>query len=166
MLRSVIKNKKAQESMSIPFGFIFALILIVVFILAAIYGINFFLNISKCSQVGFFYDDLQNKVNSAFEAQTYNDYFELKVPGATKICFGNLTAPITNQLDYQAIDIYQYEDANTFIVPSSSACNLPFKQIARLNITEITKQQNPYCVNIGSKINIKRDFYDRSVLIK
>jgi hypothetical protein len=166
MLKSVIKNKKGQESMSIPFGFIFALILIVVFIFAAIYGIKFFLGISKCSQVGYFYEDLQNKVNSAFEAQTYNDLFEITVPGATKVCFGNLTAPITNPLGYQDIDIYQFEDANTFIVPSSSACNMPFKKIARLNISEITKQQNPFCVNVGSKITIKRDFYDRNVLIK
>lgn len=166
MLKSVIKNKKGQESMSIPFGFIFALILIVVFILAAGYGIKFFLGISKCSQVGFFYEDLQKKVNSAFEAQTYNDYFELNVPGATKICFGNLTARITNPIDYEEINIYQYEDANTFIVPTTVACNMPFKKISRINISEITKQQNPYCVKVGTKINIKRDFYDRSVLIK
>ena len=122
-------NKKAQQSMSLPFGMIFSIFLIVIFIITAIWGIKYFLNVGDCSKVGYFYENLQREVDRAYQSQS-SDHFcgfnnlddsvecQFILPsGVEKICIGNLSEPITaNVNDYNQISIYDYEDANTYIV--------------------------------------------------
>ncbi len=159
-------NKKAD--MNLSFGVIFSTILIAVFIFAAIYAINFFMNYSRCTQVGGFYDKFQKEIDNAFSAQSVeNKKFQISLPAQVKrICFANLSATITNPgEDYEEIKDYYLDEANIFLIPEESACSLPFKNIKRLNIAEITKVKNPYCVYSDDELVLTKKIYDKTVLV-
>lgn len=160
-------DKKGQSIMGLPFGIIFSIILIVVFIVIAIIAITHFLDLGKCSGVGQFYDNFQKKINEAWTSQEYDDVFKTNIPSAiTRICFANLTAPITAQADYEKIQYYENYGANTFLVPGEEACDMAFRTMEHLNIEEITKTRNPYCIDLSRDIKIKKGFFDKLVTIE
>lgn len=155
--------------MGIPFGIIFAIFLIVVFIVIAFVAVNHFLDIGKCSGVGLFYDELQEKVDEAWSSQSSSFDFEVDLPsGIEKVCFGNLSAEITdpNIEEYREILNYEVYEANTFLVPPEKACNMAWKQINHINISKITESRNPYCVDVSRDLKIKKDFYDKLVVVR
>lgn len=161
-------NKKAD--MALPFNFIFALILIVVFIIAAIYGINFFLDFGKCTRIGTSLESLQTKVNDAYQSDAYEKTIELDFPGVKKICFANLSGSITGSLEvYEEIEIYDLLDVNTFLYPSGSACTLSNTKTKHLDINKTTLKKNPLCFDVEdgvATLTLKKDFNDRAVIIK
>lgn len=162
-----ITQKRADINLS--FGVIFSIILIIVFLFAAIYAINFFLDYGKCTQIGDFYSDLQKQVNDAFYSQSVeNKKVEISLPSSTSmICFANLSAEITNPgQEYEDIKDYHLEDANLFLFPQEDSCNMPYKNIERINISEITKLKNPYCVYADDTLTLTKRIYDKRVLIK
>ena len=162
-------NKKADGAIGMSFNWMFALILIVIFIFTAIYGINYFLNIGKCSQVGLFYDELQQKVDEAYQSSSSDFELEVNLPGVTHICFANLSERITgsNTL-YEQIELYSFYDMNTFLVPSEKTCDMPYKSIKHLDMNRTTSIKNPFCVDVteGGTIRIVKGYYDRAVVIK
>jgi hypothetical protein len=56
-------------------------------------------------------------------------------------------------------------DSNTFLLPVEKTCNMPHKMIKHMDIEAITKTNNPYCVETGKKLRIKKDVYDKLVKI-
>ena len=170
-MRKLGDDKKAQHTIGMPFGMIFAIFLIVVFVVIAFIAVNYFLDIGKCSGVGMFYDELQDKVDEAWTSQSSDFEFEVNLPtGVQKICFSDLNADITDISDEDYIQIKDYDvyEANTFLVPPGKSCNMQWKMINHINITEITSGKNPYCIDITKRniLRIKKDFYDRSVIIE
>ncbi len=163
------KDKRAQSTMEMPFGIIFAIILIVVFIVVAFVAMNHFLSIGSCSSVGLFYDELQKKVDDAWEGQEMNFDFKVNVPsGITKICFANLSKANTGlQGDYEQIKNYEVYEANTFLIPPEKTCNIPYKLIKHIDLANITKTKNPYCIDLTQKetLKITKGFYDKFVMI-
>ncbi len=161
-------NKKGQQTMGMPFGMIFAIFLIVVFVVFAFMAVSYFLDLGEATSVGMFYDELQGAVNDAVQGQESDRNFEINLPGdIEKVCFANLKAAITNPgEDYDAIRNYDVYDANTFLVPPEKAENMQWKKINRINVEEITKTKNPYCVDVDNGLQIKKGFYDRLVLIE
>lgn len=161
-------NKKAD--MNLSFGVIFSIILIAVFIFAAIYGINFFLNYSKCTQVGRFYDSLQREVSETFLSQsTTNKKFEINLPSSIKmVCFANLSESQRGSFseEYDLISDSYSADANVFLLPGGNACNIPYKAIKRINLAEIIKDHNPYCVYSDDVLILNKGIYQSSVTIK
>ena len=160
-------SKRSQHTLGLPFGVIFAIFLIVVFIMIAFIAVNHFLNIGKCAGVGQFYEDLQKGVDEAWTTQSSEFDFEINLPSKIeKVCFANLSAEINNQEDYEQIERYSVYDANVFLVPPEKSCDMPYKLIKHINITEITNSKNPYCVDVGRKLKIKKTFYGKEVLIE
>ncbi len=163
-------SKRAQSTMEMPFGIIFAIILIVIFLVVAFIAVNHFLNIGSCSSVGLFYDEFQKKVDSAWEGQEMSFDFKVSVPsGITKICFANLSKANTgSQGDYDEIKNYDVYDANTFLLPPGKACSMPYKLIKHMDIANITKSKNPYCVDLTQRdvLRIKKGFYDKFVTVE
>lgn len=154
--------------MGLPFSMIFAIILIVVFIIAAFMGVRFFLSFERTSGIGLFYQDLQKNVNDAWNGQSSSAHFKIDLPsGVKKVCFANLSATITNQNigpDYvQEFSVY---NANTFLIPPSAGQNMKWKRIKHINITRITERKNPYCVDVAVGLTIKKGFYDKLVWIE
>lgn len=161
-------NKKAQQTMGMPFGMIFAIFLIVVFVVIAFMAVGSFLDLGESASVGMFYDELQKAVDDAVRGQESNRDFVVNLPGdIEKVCFGNLSAKITNPgADYDAIRNYDVYIANVFLVPPEKAQNMQWKLIDRINVTKITEVKNPYCVDVDDGLRIKKGFYDRLVVIE
>jgi hypothetical protein len=162
-----MRGKRGQHTMSLPFGLIFSIILIVVFVVIAFIAVKYFLGIGSCSEIGLFYDDFQSEINNAMSAQEYSDVYELTLPsGITRVCFANLSETITNAEDYEFIKNYYLYEANVFLLPPEKACNMPYKFIQKLNIAAITSSMNPYCVEVSRELRIKKGIYDKSILVE
>jgi hypothetical protein len=161
-------NKKGDINLS--FGVIFSIILIAVFVFVAIYAINFFLNYSRCVQVGNFYEGFQREVSNAFLSQSVeNKVFKVSLPSSVEmICFANLSERQRGSFrdEYEMLEDYYLEDANLFLIPDSGSCDLNYKKISRLNLPEITEMHNPYCVPSDSELILTKKIYDSSVLVQ
>jgi hypothetical protein len=162
-------NKKGQSTSSLPFNWIFAVILIIIFVFAAIYGINKLIEFSYCTRIGLFTDNFQKEIDNAYYSSSTDNYeVEIDLPGIEKICFANLSAKITGALpDYEEIKRYELKDANVFFIPPEKSCGLSYKKIRWINLQETTKSKNPYCIPTVNKVLfLKRDYDDNGVTIK
>lgn len=152
--------------MAMPFEMIFSIFLVIIFIVVAFIAINYFLDLGKCGTTGKFYENLQIKINEAYSSDSSSFDFDINLPsGIEKVCFANINAEISNEEDFDLIKSYNGE-ANLFLIPSGKACNMPYKVLKNINITEITKTQNPYCIDASGKLRITKDIYDSQVLVK
>jgi hypothetical protein len=160
-------NKRGQQTMGLPYGMIFAIFLIVVFVVIAFIAIRHFLNIGQTADIGMFYDELQREVNDAQRSGSRDDTFKVDLPdGIETICFANLSSEITNpDSNYEQIKYFELRGANTFLLPPESAKNLETKEIININITKMTIKRNPYCISVSDDIKIKKDFYDKLVTL-
>lgn len=170
-------DKKAQ--MHIPFQLIFSVILIAVFLIVAFFVIRHFLELQRCTQVGLFVQDLQAKVDEVWRAQEASTSTELSLPSSLKyICFANLTSGMNlvgvksderEELReiYDELRVYfKYRDANLFLYPSRSACNMPTHTVEHVNLEGMS---NPYCLpNIKGKVKIRlsKGFDDALVRVR
>ena len=154
--------------MGMPFGMIFAIFLIIVFVAIAFKVASGFLDLGKSAGVGMFYDELQDAVNGAMRGQSSDVKFNIDLPSKIRrVCFANLSAKITNPgSEYKAIKNYDVYVANVFLVPPEYSQNMQWKNIEYLNISRITKVKNPYCVDVGDGLRIKKGFYDRLVWVE
>ena len=164
----IMVDKKGQQAVGMSFGMLFAIFLIIVFVVIAFIAVNSFLDIGGSANVGMFYDELQDAVNDALKSQESNRKFSIDLPsGIETICFANLSAGISNPgVDYQAIRDYEVYDANTFLLPPEKAQGMSWKDIDRINIAKITESSNPYCVDVDVGLRIRKGFYDRFVWIE
>ncbi|MCK5449677.1 hypothetical protein KAI32_02330 [Candidatus Pacearchaeota archaeon] len=158
---------RGQQTMGLPFGMIFAIFLIVIFIVVTFVGIKSFLSFGRTSSVGLFYQELQGAVDDAWRGQSSSSHFKIDLPSEIdKICFANLSATITNEEDYEFIkDFYVYE-ANVFLIPPGAGEGMEWKLINHLDISKIIETRNPYCVNVEDGLTIKKDFYDKLVWVE
>jgi hypothetical protein len=162
-----MKNKKGQQAVGMSFGMIFAIFLIVVFVVFAFIAIRFFLDMGDKTGVGEFYIDLQDSVDRSIQGQSSDKSFDVNLPSnIEKICFGNLSAPITNDPDYQIIKYYDDGSSNVFLVPPEKAQNLESKKIKSIDIANITSEDNPYCISVKDGLRIKKEYSSRLVIIE
>ena len=94
--------------MSMPFGIIFSIFLIVVFVVIAFIAVGYFLDIGRSSGVGMFYREFQDAVDEAMGGQFSEAVFAIDLPdGVKQVCIANLSEPITNTGPaYEAIRNY------------------------------------------------------------
>lgn len=161
-------NRRGQQLMGMPFSMIFAIFLMIAFVIIAFIAVGYFLDIGRSSNVGMFYRELQDVVDEALNEQSSETSFEIDLPKEIKkICFANLSAQITNRgVDYEAIKNYDVYDANVFLVPPEFAENMQWKLIQHIDVEKITSKKNPYCVETDNKLIIKKGFYDKLVWIE
>jgi len=139
---------KKRAQLKISFGMIFSIILIIVFLAIAFYGIKFFLNMQKDMQIKQFESSLQGDVNKMQKSTKGTVNPEYVLPKKIKqVCFKD------------------EEDENLFF--ESDDFIEPVK-IKNINIEKIIEQENPFCIeNIDGKINltIKKDYGELLVMI-
>lgn len=164
MMKSLIVSKKAI--MELPFGMIFAIFLVVVFIVVAIYAINYFLNLQRCSQIGIFVDDFQKSVDDLWKGQKGTDSFSAALPKSIEmICFANLSLPSSGEdAIYNQLKRNMAPEANLYIYPQKAGCGSPYKTIKHINITGL---ENPYCINNSERfeISLEKGFFDTLVRV-
>jgi len=117
-------RKRGQLKLS--FGMIFSIFIIIAILATAFYVISYFLNLSKCSQIGFFYQDLDDDVNKAWASDIVEETFKGSVPSKIKsVCFGDLDAdnPLFAEEQKSLRKYYRRTTNNVYLYPSSEACN-------------------------------------------
>ncbi len=156
--------------MGLPFGLIFSIFLIVIFIAVAFMAGKSFLDISTCSKVGLFYEDFEREVDLVWKGGKVEKEIEIGLPsGIKKICFGNLSEGISITNDgeeYENLYHLGYYKANIFLYPQQKACDMPYKYFKHLDIANITSEQNPYCIEANAPIKISKGIYDKLVKIR
>jgi hypothetical protein len=168
------KRVRKAEIMGLSFNMIFSIILIIVFIVVAWIAIKIFWNPSECalldrSQEGIFKTDLQNAINDAWNSETTNSEFKITLPGKIQyVCFLNFDSTKTGSYTEFVNDMTLFGRGNLYLYPSKKACD-GFRSLTlqHINIEEITKNENPYCVENknNAKLKIEKGFYDKLVKI-
>ena len=124
---------------------------------------------ANCSKVGTVYDSLQSKIDEAYRSSSSDFEMDLEIPGINMICFANLSEKTTGSLAaYEELSKYEIYNANTFLLPTQKACDMPYKTLKHLNLSKTTLSKNPLCFDIsnGGKIRIVKGYYDKSITIK
>ncbi|MEM3405700.1 MAG: hypothetical protein QW117_01865 [Candidatus Pacearchaeota archaeon] len=153
-----MKNKKAV--IEISFGTIFSIILIIIFIFAASYGIKKFLNLSYCSQIGIFKEELQNEIDKIWAGSgeyVYTKNFSLPSK-ITYICFGDKENKEKGEYKDYFKDFKNYglTNNNFFFIPMKYACDFKTLTLKHIDIKKITSKNNPYCIPVTKEnVNIK-----------
>lgn len=126
----IYKNKKAQGVFGMSFGVLFSIIIIVAIISVSFYAIWYFLGLSKCANVGLYFEDLQDEVNRAWNSGSYSQEFDGKIPkGITWVCFGDIRGAIPDVHVEKAGEIDYYDpprEHNVFLYPPEKACDGDF----------------------------------------
>jgi len=138
---------KKNGQIKLSFAMIFSIILIIIFIAFAIYGIMKFLELQRNVQIGQFLDEIQNDVDKIWKSSQGSQTNEYRLPTKIKsICFADfysskkgLDADKYNELK---LSFYEFENLVFYPVGSSEISAYNLKHI---NITETTKTNNPLC---------------------
>lgn len=169
-LLKIPRSKKAQEIFGMSFGMIFSIILIVFFIVVAIIAVRHVLSVMSCSKVGLFISNIQDEVDSAWNAEEQSVEFKGNLPsGVKKICFSNTQASFSGPDRDLGIEIDIYPDMNMFMIPLNKACDMGEVNIKHIDIEKITRTNNPYCVDVSKgkvSMMIEKDSNEALVSIR
>lgn len=168
---NMFKSKRSQI-MGLPFSVIFSIILIVVFIIVAIIAIKMFWNPAGCgfsenAQEASFMQDLQDRVNEVWNADKAETNFKINLPGQiSHVCLLDYNAVEKNSKIASKDELTLFGVGNLYLYPGKKACT-GFRsiEIKHINITIITKQENPYCIENKKEIKLSKGFYDSLVKI-
>ncbi len=158
--------KKGQSIFGMSFGVIFSLILIVCIIVVGVIVVIKFLDVRDCGQIKLFIDDFQDSVNSAWRSEELSKSFEGRLNNIEYVCFIDLEKDLNGRFVEMGREMSDYSDENMFLYPMKNAC-VPNHRIEHLDISEITFQDNPYCVNVDGEIviNIEKEMGESLVKI-
>ena len=80
-----------RGSVQLSFGMIFSIIIIIVTVSIAFYVIAYFLDLRKCTEIGLFYKDFQDKIDDIWKSEFASEEFVGRLPsGIDGVCLGNL----------------------------------------------------------------------------
>ena len=163
------RTRKGQFQMS--FGVIFSIILIIAFIFVAYIAIRHFLDLKDCTLVANFYDTLEGEIDNVWKSQSADQAFSSALPsGIGYVCFADMTKAERNAPSgvYQALRRNLVVRHNIFLYPAKSSCGLSSKEILHLDIQNITRNKNPYCIESDGKVEfrLEKGFYDALVKVR
>lgn len=145
--------KKAQLELS--FSMIFSIIIIIAILAVAFYVITYFLNLSSCTDIGLFYNDLQTRVDKAWASEITQEVVSIKLPTSIKeVCVGQLNGTGVSQYkeEYDFLRRYAILGKNVFLYPSSSACDV---KLAYYNLQHSTTDTF-FCTPVqGGQVKLK-----------
>lgn len=151
------------------FGVIFSIILMIVFIVFAFIAINYFLNMSKVTTTNLFYENLQNEINKVYASPSSEKEFSFELPLKVEmVCFFDFNKSATNELEkYKEVEMYEFTGENLFLFPQKAMPSLNKKTIENINISQITIDENPFCIQNPSTIKLVKELIgSKTVFIK
>ncbi|MBT4165504.1 hypothetical protein HOE04_00510 [archaeon] len=140
-------------------------------LLTAFIAIKAALGSKDCAQLGLFIQDFENEITNTWNSQENSATFKRTLPTKLEyVCFADLNKNQKGEFPqvYDNMIYYKGNTANTFFYPKSGACKVPYKNIKHLDIDEIIKTQNPYCIPIDRgtiRIKIEKEFNERLVRV-
>lgn len=154
-----------RGQLEISFGMIFSIIIIIAVLAISFYVIQYFTNLTKCSTLGLFYEDIQKETNTAWQGTTSKSLFVGNVPSQVSyVCFGNMTispkAADTERYN-ELRKTYRLSGSNSFMYPIQKSCSgLSEHNINHANIPEF------FCIKqVGGKVKVslEKGAFDNSV---
>ena len=155
------KSKKGQSTLELPFQLIFSLILIAVFIYAAVTGIRYFLERADQAKIDGFIVDLGSKVNSAWQAIEISNVYSFDLPKNIKsVCFGDLGLSLKNS-SCPEFESYRKEalakGANMFFCPPKAAFGVGSPAYYKIDCNEgecLSAGRGVTCIKSDGKISL------------
>lgn len=165
------KSKRSQEMFGLSFGMIFAVILIIFFVLVAFIVIKNFLCTRDQAQTGMFFSNLNTKVKGAWDSGDITSKYSIDLPTKIEaVCFANLSADNFNSKSVVGGAIQRFDpDDNLFLYAPKKTCfDLTSYYIEHINLEKITEEENPFCIRLlhgkGALI-VEMDYSDKLVRI-
>ena len=160
---------KKRGQIEISFQLIFSLILVAVFIYAAVTGIKYFMNTADHAKIVSFISEVEARVESAWMTTEISQNYEFNLPAGIKyVCFAK-----PNTLDIislSRLNISECGDFNTYVSNFKSAGMNMFFCPAKASWTVgapidatidckgkdcLEFPKSPYCIKNNGKISIK-----------
>lgn len=153
------------------FGMIFSIILIVLFLAFAIYGIMKLLDFQKSVQFGQFTNNLQDDINKMWGGTQGSVEKTYNLPEQSDyVCFFDVNSQAIGAKSSYAKDfeLVSSGENNFYFYPVGSAQGQDSKIIQHIDTQKITMNENPFCIpNVDGKVKmtIKMDLGDSLVTI-
>ena len=148
-------RKKAQ--MQISFGMIFSIILIIVFLAFAFYGIKTFMGIQNSAVIGKFFGEFQSDIDTAWRSTESSQEKEYFLPSKLNyVCFADFgsSANGDNSGLFSELRANSYGQENIFTYPTG-LFKIESKKTENIDLVEITGEENPFCIEvINGKIRV------------
>jgi len=162
-------KRSKKGALEISFGMIFSIILIIAFIGAAFYVIKLFLSTKSCAEIGSFYTEVSENVERAWRSPETSQQATFYLPVSIDyICFvdSNSSKRGAYQGYYEEATLY---GKNLVLYHPSKACSgLQSYELKHIDISEMTKTNNPYCIKVEKgkvALRIEKGIYDKNVKI-
>lgn len=158
----MLKKKRGQNIFGVSFETMFAIILIIAFIIAGFFVIRHFLCTKDTAMIGLFVQDLTEDVNRVWTSQKSSSEFSYNIPMNIKwVCFFE-NRPLSTtglgleqkEIAYEMLETAMVEcpDSNLMLYPVNSRCNIPCHNIPHINLSG----SNPLCFkNKNGKITLR-----------
>ena len=165
-----MKKVGERGEMQISFGMIFSIILIIFFLSFAFFGIRTFLGIQDTAKTTKFLIDLQSDVEKVWKSSQVSQEKNYLLPGKkSSVCFADFKVQATgeNAQIYSELKRAYYGNENMVFYPVSFD-EIGSTEIKYLNLAEITRNENPFCIeNINGKVKLRltKDLSDALVTI-
>ncbi|MEM4271607.1 MAG: hypothetical protein QXD13_00745 [Candidatus Pacearchaeota archaeon] len=166
-MRIGIKGKKGELQLS--FGMIFSTIIVIAILGVGFYVITNFISLSRCTNIGLYYNSLKEEVNKAWEADSVQKLLTKdnlpKIPsGIEKICIGNLTQSYSGFVEVRE-ELARFSGGgrnNFFFYPPEKACEMAANRLEHI------KTDRFFCVNVkngGAPLKLSKSSSDALVTI-
>jgi hypothetical protein len=154
-----------RGAISISFGLIFSLIIIIAILGVAAYVITYFLGLQKCTEISLFYQNLQDEVNAAWNSEITRDEFVGKLSGGIEaVCFRD-GGYIGGDEQYGELVDYGRSGQNMFLYPPEKTCNQVAWKIEHVDLSEL----GWHCYENGDRgirIGLEKGSFDNLVKLK
>lgn len=149
--------------LSLSFSFILSLIIIAAVIGVGFYMVSYFLSLKNCTELGLFKQDLQTKIDDAWNSEEVVDTFAGTLPSSVdRVCIGNLSAG-KNTPEYQTLRRFDEPGANLFYYPlPSGRCDITYGVLRHVRFNGFT------CINVikgKASIGLIKGGFDSTVLV-
>jgi len=165
------RNKKGQQILGLSFSVIFSIFLMIFFIIIAFIAIKAFLDSKKCAEIGFFRDAFEKQIKKTWNSQKDSFDFKGTLPSNIDyVCFANLTNQRRGEFSDIGFELGVYKERgdSMFLYPTGKSCSMPSHNVKYLDIEDITRSQNPYCIEVKKGIvnlRIEKGFNQRLVSV-
>ena len=137
--------------MTLSFGMIFSIILIIVFIAFSFWAVKKFLGIQEGVKLGQFEDTFQSDIDKIWRGTQGSQSVSYSLPSAIKgTCFVDYSKPYKGNIEQEELysDLKQafWEEENLIFYPVGSGDGNDALILKHINLEKITSSENPYCL--------------------
>ncbi|MEK6757995.1 MAG: hypothetical protein AABX88_02600 [Nanoarchaeota archaeon] len=155
-------KRGTRAYLELSFGMIFSIILIIVFLAFTGYVLTKLVGGGDKAQIAKFTNDLRNDITRAWVSSYVSETNEYNLPKKIEhVCFidfssdgGGKGSPDNTEL-YDELNMEYFGEGEMVLYPADSGEGLDSNTLEHVNLTKITKSENPYCIeNKKGKISI------------